>query len=424
VSVAKQTPALFGSRAIVNASALVFAASMVLSVGGFAFHAIASRRLGVDDYGSFYALISLMGIGGLPIAIFTPVVARYSAEFAAIHDDGHVRGLIVLILRIFAVFGALYVTGGIALSHTVSAYLHVATWQVPIVGVMLAVGIASGALRAIGQGVHAYGAFATSLAGEGIVKVIALVLVGLLGLTIAGAAGAFLCGLIAGATLIAIPLSRAYRGVTPAPIFLDWARIFATTGGAAVLTLTMTCIGFADVLLVKHFFPAADAGLYAAASLSGKILLYSVGFVPTILIPQATHRHARKESTRRILWAAIAFVGAVSVVGVLAYSAFGAVLLHVLVGHEFDAALQFLPTYAAAMAALAMTNCLCSYGMATHRLGYALPLLIATVGTLALIALVHPSLTAVVNELLIGNLVMVACVAIPLAIQGARKARA
>jgi O-antigen/teichoic acid export membrane protein len=424
VSVAKPTPALFGSRAIANASALVFAASMVLSIGGFLFHAIASRRLGVADYGSFYALISLLGIGGLPIAVFTPVVTRYSAEFAALHDDGHVRGLIGLILRIFAVFGAIYVVGGIALSQTVAAYLHVATWQISIVGVMLAVSVASGTLRAIGQGVHAYGAFAASLAGEGIFKVIVLALVALLGVTIAGATGAFLCGLVAGAVFIAIPLFRAYGGVAPSPILLDWKRIFATIGGAAVLTLTMTCIGFADVLLVKHFFPAADAGLYAAASLCGKILLYFVGFVPAILIPQATHRHARKESTRRILWAAIAFVGAVSIVGVLAYGAFGAVLLHVLVGHEFDGALQFLPTYAAAMAALAMTNCLCSYGMATHRLGYAAPLLIATAGTLALIAFVHPSLTVVVKELLIGNLAMVACVAVPLAVQGARKARA
>ena len=193
-------------------------ASMALSVGGFAFHAVASRHLGVDAYGAFYALISLYSVVGLPVSIFGPVVAKYSAEFSALHDDGHVRGLIGWITRAFVVVGALYVVGGLLFAEPLSAFLHVAPWEIPIVGLMSAVGILASTMRSIGQGLHAYGAYAWSLVSEGVVKVVALLAVAVAGLTIFGTTGAFLCGMTAGALVIAAPLIKSYRRVLPAPI--------------------------------------------------------------------------------------------------------------------------------------------------------------------------------------------------------------
>jgi O-antigen/teichoic acid export membrane protein len=424
VSVAKPTASVFGSRAIVNAGALVFAANLALSVGGFVFHAIASRRLGVDAYGTLYALISLYGIASLPVAIFAPVVTKYSAEFGALHDDAHVRGLIGLIVRAFVTFGAVYIIGGFVVAMPLAGFLHIAPWEVPIVGVMSAVTTLSTTMRAIGQGVHAYGAYAWSMATEGVVKVLALLVAGLTGLTIFGATGAFLCSMVGGAALIALPLFNKYRRVLPAAVLLDWRRIFATTAGAAVLTLTMMTMGFADVLIVKHNFPANEAGLYSVASLCGRMLLYFIGFLPAVLIPQVTHRHARGERTRKILWTAVAFIVVVSALGIVAYRVAGFAVLHALAGHAFDAALPLLPTYAAAMAALALTNSLGSYGISTHRLAFVVPLLVATLGTLATITFVHPTLGAVVYELLIGNLIMVLTVVAPLAIQATRGMRA
>jgi len=424
VRIAKQAPALFGSRALVNAGVLVFVASMALSIGGFVFHAIATRELGVDAYGTLYALISLYGLASLPVSIFTPVVTKYSAEFGALHDDAHVRGLIGFIMRVFVILGAVYVIAGFALAAPLASFLHVAPWEVPIVGVMCAVGTLSGTMRAIGQGVHAYGAYAWSMASEGVFKVLVLLLFALVGMTTFGATGAFLCGMSAGAAFIALPLFAKYRGIAPSAVLLDWRRIFATTAGAAVLTLTMTAMGFADVLIVKHVFPAGDAGLYSAASLCGKTLLYFVGFLPAVLIPQVTHRHARGEQTRKILWAAILFIAVVSAAGVLVFHYAGFLLLHILTGNAFDAALPLLPIYAAAMAALAMTYSLGSYGIATHRLAFVIPLLLATLGTLVFIALVHPTLLAVVNELLAGNAIMALLVIVSLAVQGLRGNRA
>lgn len=409
--------AVAGSRALVTASALVFSSSLALSIAGFIFQAIATRHLDPAEYGVFYSLVSMASLVALPVSVLAPVVARYSAEFCALHDDAHIKGLIGLIVPAFAVCGVLYVFLGIVLAVPVADFFHFAFWQVPLVALMAAITVLSTAMRAIGQGIQAYGAFAWSTGGEGVAKVVALGIAVFAGMKLAGTIGAFVIGLCVGAILIATPLIARYRAVAPVPIHLDWPRIWASIAGAASLTIATTVIGFADVLVVKHFFSAHEAGLYAVASLAGKILLYFVGFVPAVLIPQATHRHARGERTRSVLWLAVVFIGVVSVVGVAAYAAFGSLLLHILSGGAYEGALPLLPIYAAAMAALALTNSLGSYGISTHRLGFAIPLLLSMTATVVATALVHPTLRVVATEVMLGAIVMLLCVAVPLAIQ-------
>jgi O-antigen/teichoic acid export membrane protein len=405
-------------RAFLNSGLIVFAASTVVNAGGFVFHAIASRRLGVEDYGALYALISLATMAAVPISLFSPVIVKYAAEFRALHDDGHVRGLVALVMRVFGLLGVLYVAAGFVFAPSIGQFLHVSPWEVPLIGLVAAVIVVSLALRGIGTGIQSYGAYAGSLCMEGVGKVAILFAFAFTGLTIGRGVAAFSCGLLAGLLAMAIPLMARYRGVQTLPIHLDYRRMLATAGGAAALTLTMAVMGFADVVIVKHFFDPTSAGLYSAASLAGKIMLYFVAFVPTVLIPQATHRFAQGQRTRETLWAGVAFIVVVSAVGIAAYRFWGMLLLHLLVGRAFDAAAPFLPGYACAMALLALTNALASYGIATHRLRFATPLIVATMATLGSIAVFHPALSVVVAELVIGNAAMAFLVGAALAWQG------
>jgi O-antigen/teichoic acid export membrane protein len=410
--------ALAPYRAFLSSGLLVFAASMTMNVGGFVFHAIASRRLGVADYGGLYALISLCTIGAIPVSVFTPVVVKYAAEFRALHDDGHVRGLISLMLRSLGTLGIAYAIAGFVFAPEISRFLHVAPWEASLAGLIVAAMIVSGALRSVGVGIQAFTAYAGSLSAEGTAKVVILIIFAFGTLTIGRSIGAMLLGSVIGITLMALPLAARYRSVRELPVHLDYRRILATTGGAASLATTMAVMGFADVVIVKHFFDATQAGLYSAASLGGKVLLYFVSFVPAILIPHATHRFALGQRTRETLWAGIVFIIVVSVLGVVAYRVGGLILLHVLVGRAFDGATSLLPGYATAMAFLALTSALASYGIATHRLAFSWPLLVATLLTLGVLTFSHASLQVVIAELVGGNVVMALVVAGALGWQG------
>jgi hypothetical protein len=95
--------------------------------------------------------------------------------------------------------------------------------------------------------------------------------------------------------------------------------------------------------------------------------------------------------------------------------------LHALVGGAFDRALPLLVPYGTAMVLLSVTNLLASYGIATHRLTFSVPLLTGTLATLAAIVYAHPSLQTVTYEMLAGNAITCALVACALFVPLSKK---
>jgi O-antigen/teichoic acid export membrane protein len=399
--------------------ALVFFAMMVLNVGGFVFHAVASRRLGVAEYGVLYTLISGCTIAAVPAALAVPVIARFAAEFRVLHDDRHVRRLIVDVVRLFGALALLYLVLAFATMNQVGAFLHVPAWTVPFVALMGGGLLFSSVLRAVAQGTQDYRAFTISCVTDGFSKVVALVVFMVLVLGLLGGVLGFTAGIFGGAVAVGIALSQRYRSVGDCEIRYDWRRIVLSGVGSAAITIAGALMGSMDVVLVKHFFDANQAGIYSAASLGGKVLLYFVGFIPTILLPQATERHVRGERTRYALAACVTVLVAIGIAGVIALKFFGIVLLHALVGHAFDAAASLLLPYGTAMVCLALAGMLGSYGIATHRIAFAVPLVFCVLGTLLSIALFHQTLAQVVTAVAIGNAVTVCAVAITIGVQAA-----
>jgi O-antigen/teichoic acid export membrane protein len=405
------------ASAMLKQSLLVFAASMVLNLCGFIAHAVASRQLGVNAYGELYALINAALIAALPAAFVAPVVAQLAAEFRALHDDGHLRGLTDGVSSGFAKLGVVYVVAAVCGAIPFARFLHVPIWSVPFVGILAGVALFVSALRAVAQGTQDFAGYALSNSIEGVAKVCGIGLLVAAGLKLGGGIVGFVLGPLGALVYLWSRLRRRYAGTAAHGVRYDWRRLLNAGAGAAASTMALALMGSADVVLVKHYFAPHAAGLYAAASLGGKILLYLVGFVPTVLLPQAADRHARGAQTREVLAASLSMFAAVALCGLFIFTYFGTDVLHALVGHAFDAAAPLLVAYGMAMVLLALTNSLTYYGIATHRLAFTVPLLISTLGTLAAIVVRHPSLSAVVEIMVAGNAVAALAVAVSLVLQ-------
>ncbi len=405
------------ASAIVKQSLLVFSAGMVLNVCGFVAHAVASRQLGVTAYGGLYALINAALIAALPAAFVAPVVAQLAAEFRALHDDGHLRGLTDGIAGGFAKLGVVYLVVATLGAFPFARFLHVPVWSVPFVGLLAAVALFVNALRAIAQGTQDFIGYGLSNAVEGIAKVLGIGSLIAVGFALGGAVIGFLLGPLCALIYLGLRLRRRYALSEPHSVRYDWRRIFNAGAGAAAATVAIALMGSADVVLVKHYFAPHEAGLYAAASLGGKMLLYLVGFVPTVLLPQAADRHARGARTGEVLAGSLAMLSAVALCGLLLFYFFGLQVLHALVGHAFDAAAPLLVRYGLAMVLLALTNALTYYGIATHRLAFTVPLFVCTLGTLCAIVTVHPTLATVVEIMVVGNFAAALAVTVSLIFQ-------
>jgi O-antigen/teichoic acid export membrane protein len=400
------------STQVVRDGAIVFAASMVLNVGAVVFHAIVSRKLGVAAYGALYAIVSLVLLAGLPASIVNTVVAKFAAEFRALHDDAHVRALTLTVCKVFSAGLLIYVVGGVALAGAIGAFLHVSYGAVVLAALMAGALVLVFALRGIAQGTQDFRGLAEAFVMDGGLKATLGAVLATAKLGLAGGIFGFFAGTILSGVYTMWRVWRRYGRAPHADFRVDVSRVLATTAAASSLSASSAILSFGDVVMVKHFFTAHDAGVYAAASLAGKILLFMVGFAPMVLIPKAAYSHARRENALPALSGAMLMVFVLSGVGLLGFLVAGKAILHVLVGPQFVEAAPLLPTYGLAMALLGVTTVVASYAIALHRFAFSLPLVVLAVGEIVAIGFYHPTLFGVVTILVTGNALALVAVSI------------
>jgi O-antigen/teichoic acid export membrane protein len=122
--------------------------------------------------------------------------------------------------------------------------------------------------------------------------------------------------------------------------------LFATIATAAMTQL--------DMVLVNWYFPAREAGLYAAASVLGKAILYLPGGLIVILFPVVSELKARGQGGSRIFrQAVIATFICCSAISLI-YFLFGDEIIQLLYGDSYSGAGEILKWYGFAILPMAL----------------------------------------------------------------------
>lgn len=395
----------------VRHGALVFVGSTLGNVGGYVYHVALSRQLGPERYGELLSLISLLMIAGVPAGVVTTVVARYAAEFHALDDRGHLRGLVEWIARIAVVGGLILLAVGSGLMGFIARYLHLST-STPIFFALIAAALAflGPVMRAVLQGCHRFSGLSGSMAVEGIGKAIFGIGAVAMGWGVVGAVGGFAAGSLVG-FLLTMALLRSELGER-ARFAIDPRRLIETTIGVGGSNLAITGLMTVDIVLARHYLPATQMGYYAAASLIGRTVLYLLGFVPGLVIPKASALHARGESAAGILRRALLLTSACSLIAVLGVGLFPTLTVRIVAGLDFLPAAHFALAYSVAMTLLAATSIVASYRTSLHRFGYVVPLLGIVIAEIVALAIWHTAVSSFLIVLMLANAVAFAVVLI------------
>ncbi len=383
---------------------LVFAASMSINILGYAFHFAISRRIGVEQYGVLSALNAAFMISSMLGAIGGTVVVKYAAEFRATDSREHLAALVQK-LTLYGIAGAAAVMVLlVAASPLIATYLKIA--NVPAVAltmVVIGISVATPCLRGVMTGTEDFTRYSISIVIESSIKAVAGVGLVYAGFGVDGAFAGWACGSIVALAYTAIVLGRRYRRVPGAALYIDFRRLWRTTGNVALASVLLSLIGYADVLVVKHFADPTTAGLYGALSLSGKILLFLVSFIPTVLLPKATRQAIGGSSPIRVFLQALALSVAMSSAGLTFYYFFPALVVTSLAGSSFAPAAPYVFAYAFATVLLAGLNIVVMYKIGIHRFDFLAPVALCAVGEVAGISVHHQTLSDVIAVLIVGN---------------------
>ncbi len=390
---------------IVRHGAIVFAASMLVNALGYAYHFALSRKLGVDGYGVLAALNALymLASGTIPTVLAT-VVVKYAAEFRVLHDEAHLAELSRRLFRFGALAAAIAIVLGVLCAPLVAGFLHVPNVRaVAIADAIIALGLVLPVLRGVLQGTEEFGSYATSILIESGLKALLGIALAYAGFGLVGAFGGWAIGTFASLGYTAWVLRRRFRPGVRTSLHVDLRRLVRTTVNVAAATVVVTLLGYADVIVVKHVVDPRTAGLYGALALSGKILRFFVGFVPTIVLPKATRLALQGRSPLGVIAQALGIVALLAGGGLVLYAFLPRFVIVALAGPAFAAVAPQVFRYGLATALLAVANVAVVYKIGIHRFDFVVPLGVIALAEIAAIAVRHGSIAQVVEIVIAAN---------------------
>lgn len=341
-------------RTLLRGSALVLAATLGWHAVNFLFNALAARRLGPDKFGSVAAIVALLyALGPLLLTLHT-VSSRVTTELSVAGEETSVRPL----LRYYAlrVGFATAVAAGAAslLSRPLADFLNLSSpFPLAIACATFPLAAVSHLQRGALQGAGRFGRFAVSIGFEAVTK-LALVLVLLLWLwpTVEGAVLSLLL-----ANCLAILAHLVLLRFLPRGGVASGVAHPARYSLVTLVSLTMLALLFSvDVLAAKRYLGSADAGLYAAVALAGKIVFFATSSVSTVLFPWFSARWERGHDSRRPLLAAIAVLAAPSAALVALFFAAPSLVVGPLLGDRYAHAGDYIGWMALAATLYAVAN--------------------------------------------------------------------
>lgn len=174
---------------------------------------------------------------------------------------------------------------------------------------------------------------------------------------------------------------------------------------ASLLTILSTSAFLSvDLILVKHYLSAIQAGQYALIGLIGKIVFYFGSLVNNLMMTFVSRDEGANRSSdktfNRLLLATITLTGLVFVV----VGPLGHIVTPILFGEKVYTILPFISEYALAIAFITITQALLLYHLAKHHYVFSLTSLISVCVMIIAIILHHASVREVVNDVLFASI--------------------
>lgn len=342
---------------ILGGSVVMLVGSSLVSGVNFGYNIAVARLLGPAAFGHAAAAVTLLMLVSAITLAFQLVCAKFVARNETVGAKTMVYSKL---LRQAWIVGILIGSALTAGSGMVARYLHLPS---PTLVILLASGIAFyvplGVRRGGMQGVCAFSRLTTNFMVEALVKFIGAIILMELGYGVPGAVGAIAASVILAYFLPPTPLELRARPAAGLP------ASFSEGMQAIVFFVGQVVINNIDILLVKHFFAANQAGLYAAVALVGRVVYMLAWSVVSAMYPISAG--TRRDDNSAVLVIPLVFVLAIALTFTLGLSFFPQFALRAVfgsgfqgAGHQLDSLLML---YAAATGSYSLSVVLMAYEM-------------------------------------------------------------
>lgn len=382
---------------LISGSVITFLGFLSGNFFNFLFNVYMSRSLSVAEYGTFASIVSIILLYSFLAESFIPTVVHFASTYFANGEIDKSRGLFIKVTKLALGVGSFGFLIFIVFSKSISDFFNIQNENLLIfVGFTMLFAFTGAVNRAFLQAKLAF-SFITylSIFSSTFKLLIGVVLV-FLGLGVYGAVWAFFLEFFIQYLIMLVPLRTFFSKKGESKM-----HILTLLAYGAPTTLTL--LGFAsfitaDIILVKHFFSARDAGIYAGLSLLGRVIYFFSAPIITVMFPLIVQRHARNETYTHVFKTAVFFTFISSIFLTAFYSLFPELCIRILLRRDEYLVLKPLLWYFGLyMIVYSLLSVLINFFLSVKKTKIYIPVVISAFLQVLILVFFHRSMQEVIS---------------------------
>jgi len=383
------------NKRLLTGSVIFFLSTTIVHVGNYVYNLILGRWLGPATFSDLSVITTLFLMVLFITSTLQLIAARFTAISTSNNDLGRIANLRKIMLKWAWTFGAiLFVIFGLGAKFW-QIFFHTQSYMPFVIfGIGLPFYLAQSVNRGVLQGQTRFFKLAASYQVEMLVRLIAGVGFVALGWGVNGAVAGLSLSFFA-TWLISM---RAHTGL-PKSIQdnqIEPQELLAYSGWVSVTYLSQILINNSDIIIVKHFYSAEEAGYYAALALIGRAVFFVTWSVVTTLFPIIAQRHQKGQPFQYLLWVGLGIVAAASSFIILASYLIPDFIVTILFGDAYLVIAPYLWLYALATGLYALANVVINFNLSIDKGGMTIFALIAGITQIVSIWIWHDSIEQIV----------------------------
>jgi O-antigen/teichoic acid export membrane protein len=347
-------------------SLIYYAGNFTLNFFRYLFHLVLLRLLTPPEYGEFLSYLSLMYILAIPTGTIGSLVTKFIADYKGRGDDHSINVFFYYLLKRTTPVGLAVGIILILLSNPLAALFKAHPLAFIVLGVSTFISLFQTIVSSFLAGFQKF-LVQTVLGFVSVIFTIGLSVVFIkMGL---GASGAVLGQIITGLAITVLTLFYIKSSIYPKAIPTGKEKFSLKNFAffSFIYSLGTMSLMSVDILVVRVIFDTHTSGLYSSLSILGRMILFGLTPIISLVLPMVSLRYAKKISSRSIFFKLGLGITILGFLGSLVFTLIPKTIISVLSGSQYLEVSSLLPLFAYSMVLFALSQYLLSFLMATNR---------------------------------------------------------
>ncbi len=384
-------------------SMLVLFGVNLYNFGQMIFHLIVGRLLGRTGYADIAVIVSILGIVIIVQQAFGLTIVKFISSDKNEKSIINFTRWVILWSLCLGIFLSL---AFLALSPLLINFLHInQPNSILILSPTIILLVFLNTARSIFQGLLKFGSYVLVNLSEVVTKLLLSVIFILLGWEVFGVMVAIVIGVLCSSLLTYFLLTRYIVGKRDKPP--DILPLFKYSVPVFFLSIALTSMCSTDIILVKHFFTADEAGLYAALAKLGSIAFFGAAPIASVMFPHISRNHSRGKSYNRFFYLSLLLVLAISIPVVVIYKIFPILVIKFLFGSQFIGGSEILWWFGIYMLLLGIVVLFLQFYLSVGKTKIVSLFVFAALLQAILIWFIHPTILSVIQVSIVSVTLLV-----------------